>query len=282
MPEIKQPSRRDLERLSAYLDGMLAEREARQLEARLQADPGMRQQLEELQQTVSALRTLPEVRLPRNFTLTHEMVGIMPRRNLFPVMRAATAFAVLALVVTIGFDALMNLSLGGAATLAEPDAMEMVEAPAPLEGVIEGEDEETQRVFTAEEAAPRLEAEEEDRAAGAVEGVPEEEAAADMAAGEELSEAPVVEEPAAAAPATGVSPTELPKEQETPTVPLPSTALDNTVQSADDATPREELEMPAQAPASRPSLPIVRLVEIALAILVMILASFTLWLRHRS
>src|SRR3990170_569135 len=72
-------STRDLERLSAYLDGQLAPGEAAGLEARLQDDSALRETLEGLRQTKAALRSLPSLRPPRSFTLTPQMVGTRPR-----------------------------------------------------------------------------------------------------------------------------------------------------------------------------------------------------------
>ena len=66
----------DWETLSAYLDGQLTPRELTHLETRLSSDPELRTALEELRQTRGVLRSLPKLRVPRNFTLSPEMVGI--------------------------------------------------------------------------------------------------------------------------------------------------------------------------------------------------------------
>ena len=64
------PSFRDVQQLSAYLDGQLKPSEAARLESRLQSEPGLASIFEELRQTRSLLRQLPQRRAPRNFTLT--------------------------------------------------------------------------------------------------------------------------------------------------------------------------------------------------------------------
>ncbi|MCJ7658985.1 MAG: hypothetical protein MUO67_07530 [Anaerolineales bacterium] len=67
---------RDWEALSTYLDGQLSNREHTRLEARLKSDPDLQSALEDLRQTRSVIRSLPKLRVPRNFSLTPEMVGI--------------------------------------------------------------------------------------------------------------------------------------------------------------------------------------------------------------
>jgi hypothetical protein len=59
----------DLERLSAYLDNALSTADRRTLESRLKTDAELRSELESLRQTVQALRSAPELAVPRNFTL---------------------------------------------------------------------------------------------------------------------------------------------------------------------------------------------------------------------
>jgi len=83
-------SRRDWQRLSAYVDGKLTVRERSSLEQRLQADVALRSALADLRTLRTALGSLPSVPAPRNFTLTPEMVGrraedSLPRR--YPVLR---------------------------------------------------------------------------------------------------------------------------------------------------------------------------------------------------
>lgn len=111
--DLKHLPRRDLERLSAYLDHELAEDEQARLEARLRAEPRLRRGLAELQGTVGLLHQLPQVEAPRNFTLTPEMVGERSRSRRYPLLQFATAFAALAFLVVVGFDAVVSNSFGG-------------------------------------------------------------------------------------------------------------------------------------------------------------------------
>jgi anti-sigma factor RsiW len=62
----------DTELLSAYLDQQLSDQERRALEARLDRDADLRQQLEELRATVTLLRSLEPLRPPRSFTIAPE------------------------------------------------------------------------------------------------------------------------------------------------------------------------------------------------------------------
>ena len=92
---------RDVEQLSAYLDGQLKPSEIARLEARLQTDPELASVLKDLRQTRNLLRQLPQRRAPRNFILTPKMVGLkppMPRS--YPVFHFATVLATLLLFFT--------------------------------------------------------------------------------------------------------------------------------------------------------------------------------------
>jgi hypothetical protein len=67
---------------------------------------------------------LPEIRPPRNFTLTPEMAGVRQRINLYPIFRFATVIATAAFAVLVGADALT--SRGFVATQEVPEAARMV------------------------------------------------------------------------------------------------------------------------------------------------------------
>ncbi len=62
-------SERDLELLSAYLDGELDDSDARMLELRLSQEASLRHALDELRHTVYLASMLPTLQAPRNFTL---------------------------------------------------------------------------------------------------------------------------------------------------------------------------------------------------------------------
>ena len=151
------PFFRDVEKLSAYLDGQLKPSEIARLEARLQTDPELASVLKELRQARGVLRQLPQRRAPRNFTLTPKMVGQKPPMpRTYPVFRFATVLATLLLFFTFatnfmaprlktvpygiggygggggGGDAEPELAMETAPQdLAEP--VEPAEAPAPAE-----------------------------------------------------------------------------------------------------------------------------------------------------
>ncbi len=98
----KQVQSRDWEALSAYLDGQLSNRERSRLEARLENDRDLQLALEELRKTQGVLRNLPTLCVPRNFTLTPQMVGLKQEsRPLFPVLRFASIIAMVLLAVVV-------------------------------------------------------------------------------------------------------------------------------------------------------------------------------------
>ncbi len=112
------PSFRDVEQLSAFLDGQLSQVETARLEARLQADPALAAALTDLHQTRAILRRTPKRRAPRNFTLTTKMTGISPPvPRLVPAFSWASAVAMLLFVCTLGTNLLGQLSFGAAAPM---------------------------------------------------------------------------------------------------------------------------------------------------------------------
>jgi len=96
----------DFDRLSAYLDHQLSAAEKAKLEKRLAREPELKSALADLRMTVRALRTLPTVKPPRNFTLSRAQAQALQRPGLTPVLRLATVFAALALVVVVAGDLL--------------------------------------------------------------------------------------------------------------------------------------------------------------------------------
>jgi len=137
---------RDLEVLSAYLDGQLASREQTRLETRLKSDPDLQSALEELRQTRNMLRSLPKLRVPRNFTLTPEMLGFKrDTTRIFPVLRLTSVLAMILLAFVFFGDFMLQSSpsmmpemevsndVYTAPQLAEK-AAEIQEAAAPYPG----------------------------------------------------------------------------------------------------------------------------------------------------
>jgi len=98
-------NQRDVELLSAYLDGQLKPSDSARLEARLKSDSELVSVMDDLRAARNLLRRLPQRRAPRNFTLTPKMVGKnppMPRA--YPLFRFATTIATLLLFFTFGLN----------------------------------------------------------------------------------------------------------------------------------------------------------------------------------
>ena len=96
------------EALSAYLDHQLSAKERARLEIQLETRPEMRQGLQELQRTRAVIRSAPQPRAPRNFTLTPEMAGVRSRTSsspgAFPVLRLASVLATIFFVIVFMGD----------------------------------------------------------------------------------------------------------------------------------------------------------------------------------
>lgn len=101
-------SDRDWEALSAYLDGQLTSKDRARLDIRLEDDPDLRAAIEDLHRTRLMLRSLSEIRAPRNFALTPEMAGIRSGTrqppNAYPVLRLASALAAIFFIVVFVGD----------------------------------------------------------------------------------------------------------------------------------------------------------------------------------
>ena len=127
---------RDLELLSAYLDGQLSPSDSARLESRIASDPRLRSALDNLRITRSLLRQLPSRRAPRNFTLTPQMAGVEPPTpRLVPVFRFATALATFLFIITLAVNGLITLSTPSFAAVHPPSAnraapMSAAQAPA--------------------------------------------------------------------------------------------------------------------------------------------------------
>jgi anti-sigma factor RsiW len=110
------PSFRDVEKLSASLDGKLSQAEQTRLEARLRSHPALGDALAELRQARAILRRTPKRRIPHNFTLTPTMAGIRPPLpRAVPALSWASAVAMLLFIFTLGTNLLGQLSPGAAA-----------------------------------------------------------------------------------------------------------------------------------------------------------------------
>ncbi|MGQ0614905.1 MAG: anti-sigma factor family protein [Planctomycetaceae bacterium] len=111
------------EQLSALLDGLLGEEEARLLRARIGADADVRAEYEALRATVEAVRALPSVPAPAELAMRVTAALPRGRRLLLPTSLAAVAAALLA--------ALLILPRLGEHGTPAPGALARAEAPSP-------------------------------------------------------------------------------------------------------------------------------------------------------
>jgi len=134
-------NQRDLELLSAYLDGQLKPSESARLEARLNSDPQLASVLTDLRATRNLLRKLPARKAPRNFTLTRKMVGQNPPLSrAYPWFRFASALATLLLFFSFGVNTVgrqmasqapgFGMGGGGGASEESTELFSAQEAPA--------------------------------------------------------------------------------------------------------------------------------------------------------
>jgi hypothetical protein len=139
---MKTPTFHDVELLSAYLDGQLSQADSARLESRLKADPDLRAVMDDLSQSRTLLRKLPQRRAPRNFTLTPKMAGVKaPLPRAVPALRWATSFAAFLLFLSMAANALapsfaprqMAYGIGGGGGGDDQAPMMMESMPAATE-----------------------------------------------------------------------------------------------------------------------------------------------------
>ena len=194
---VSRLSKRDLERLSAYLDGELSARQTTRLEARLWRESTLRAALDELREAAWLLRSMPEASPPRSFTLTPEMVATPKPHGVYPVLKIASALASAAFVLVVGFDlfsssqAVSDFALSGAQRAVMEVASEDSEAgEGEYEPGVEALPADAMDNIIAEPAEPALEAFAPDSGVG-------EEAVPTASPVAELAEAPAAAEPEA-------------------------------------------------------------------------------------
>ncbi len=133
---------RDVELLSAYLDGQTSPSDSTRLEARLKTDPELASALDALHASRTLLRRMPKRRAPRNFTLTPQMVGRKPPLpRSYPVFRFATVMATVLFALSFLTNQTARLAAsapeaeygigGGAATEAPMMAVEPAATEPP-------------------------------------------------------------------------------------------------------------------------------------------------------
>jgi len=108
-------SAREFEKLSAYLDGQLSAREAALLEKKILSDEIYQETLADLRATRELLHSVPNKRVPHNFTLTPQMAGIKDRQRtrLFPVLSYSSAIAGFLVVASLVLEMFGGMVLGG-------------------------------------------------------------------------------------------------------------------------------------------------------------------------
>ncbi len=288
MKELNQLSTRDLELLSAYIDGELSARGLARLLSRLDREPGLKQALEEMKAVVQQLGSLPEVPLPRSFTLTPEAAGIRSRPRAYPVFRFATALAAIAFVALVGLDTVVgqfSLASRGAvmsdmvqeALVAAPQAeaeLGIGETFAQADDQRDGAD-----VLAEEEAAGAL-------VPPAVEAPGEPDEA--LRSGASPSPQPPAEKAVEGETIVGEGAAEQPAE---PSADEHAATLDAESMNAVAETPESDAVLPGdvnlefgQGSTGRwgpAPLPILRLLEIGIGSLVLLLGGLTLWIRSK-
>jgi len=122
------PSFKDIELLSAYLDGELSQAQKARLIARIVKEPDLAKAMEEMRQVRALVQQTPRRRAPRNFTLTPKMAGIRPPvPRLVPALSWASAMAVILFICTLSFNFLAQ-GFGAAA----PKAADQFNGAAPV------------------------------------------------------------------------------------------------------------------------------------------------------
>ncbi|MDT8382121.1 MAG: hypothetical protein RQ728_07705 [Brevefilum sp.] len=128
----------ELNMLSAYLDNALEAEELEKLKSRLEQDPDLRQKLEDLRHTKVLISRLDRLSVPRNYTLTPDMVKVSRRKTkpLFSTLKLASSFAAILLVALFGVQALLGggflASMTAQAPMMEAARVEDESTPEPL------------------------------------------------------------------------------------------------------------------------------------------------------
>lgn len=134
---------RDLETLSAYLDGALDGPAAARLQTRLAAEPQLAAALRRLEQVRGWLRAAPQRRLPRGFTLSPTTAAeLRPARSSFGAWRllsAAASFLLVAVLVGQFLPGGQLLVAAHAEAPAESLMMEVAPAAEEATGEAAGE-----------------------------------------------------------------------------------------------------------------------------------------------
>jgi len=108
-------TKHEIEMLSAYVDGQLSPRDKKAIEKRLSEDSKLMALLVDFQWQKRVLKTQPIIHAPRNFTLTHEMIGVSREKThnyrKIPVFEIVSALAVMLFAIVLSAD-LMSGGVG--------------------------------------------------------------------------------------------------------------------------------------------------------------------------
>ncbi|MEA1976436.1 MAG: hypothetical protein U9N80_00895 [Chloroflexota bacterium] len=288
MKEFNQLSTRDLELLSAYIDGELSARGLARLLPRLDREPGLKQALEEMKAVVQQMGSLPEAPLPRGFTLTPEAAGIHSRPRAYPVFQLATALAAIAFVALVGLDTITSqFSLASRGAVMSDVVQEALVAAPQAEAELGAEQTFAQAddprdgadVLAEEEAAEGL-------APPAVEapGEPDEELRSGASPSPQPSAEKAVGGETIVGEGAGEQPAEPCADEHAATLDAENLNAVTETTESDAALPCDDKLEYEQESAERwgpAPLPTLRLLEIGFGSLVLILGGLTLWIRTK-
>lgn len=283
-----EASNRDLELLSAYLDHELSSKEQDLIEARLKSNPDLRRILGELHQNRAAMRSLPRLRAPHNFTLSPEFAGVKPKRRAYPAFGIVSALSSLVLILVLVGDFLFQPTM-----ISQPIADQFAAEVVPVEI--------TSEVAVSREAeiiiTPQAEAPEEPPQPALAESAIETESVAMEAEG--IAETPVVETPigmdtyssklpqaTATLPTLGETATSSPTQTavqptQTPTISITATTMEpDAIEPVESLMPSPPITIEPQSPIS--DLPFIRILEISLAVVALGTGALALYLRSRN
>ncbi|MFP4440435.1 MAG: anti-sigma factor family protein [Chloroflexaceae bacterium] len=286
--------------LSSYIDDQLTPDERNRLEQRLQAEPDLRTELEELRATTMLLRDTPPLVPPRSFTLDPDQVRTRrPLLSGWVRLGSALAAIVLALTFTGAFIFYgQTMSGGSVAQIAEepataPRTFEAAETAAPLA-------EQGPAMSDAAEDAAEQAADEAATLSEATEAVTE----AEMAEPEEAAPAAPPTLTAAATQAATIQPTPIPVEPDGVTLAVPEEEHTGDMQATaplPEATVPEQLSLtplpqspetlgsqtrdlgrqPTPAAPAEPGRPaLLPLAAIALLLMILLAGAWYVWQRR--
>ncbi len=133
----KSEKEQQQEMLSAYLDNALPSAERARFEQQLALDDGLQDELTEMRMWQRQMRSLPARRVPRNFTLDPALYGRPQRRPLasaYPLLRMATAFTAVLLVIALAANMFLDDIVSDAAQFAAQEAVSSAPAPEMAAG----------------------------------------------------------------------------------------------------------------------------------------------------